>query len=219
MDLSSHTKKTTTTRASVVSLLTVAVLVIASLASIGMMMQTNNAAAAGGNTIFKEKFRESSAFAEKKIEEGSITTQAGASAFNPKAGGPQICVFMTKYDSSTDTDLVDFFGCGPVSQLTIANGLNSATFSGTITGTDYATGEEKTVTVNVDLTATGKVQTAGTFGLHYRTPDFTLVEHLNGQFRPASGSLNISGDLTFSTDDATGSIDKLTSGVIDVEKV
>ena len=36
--------------------------------------------------------------------------------------------------------------------MLVDNGPNSAISSGTITGYDYATGEEKIVTVNVDLT-------------------------------------------------------------------
>ncbi len=206
---------TTTTRASVASLLTAAVLVIASLASIGMM-QTNNAAATG-NIIYKESIKENFAYAEKTIEEGSITTQVSAEAFKTTSGDTEICVGMTKYDSSTDTYHTDFGGCCPASQLNISNNLNSATFSGTITGFDHATGEEKTVTVNVDLTATGKAQT-GTFGFRFITPEFKVVSHESGRHAPASGSLNISGDLTFSTDDATGQIAKVTSGSILVQK-
>ncbi len=70
--------------------------------------------------------------------------------------------------------------------MLVDKGLDSATFSGTITGYDYATGEEKIVTVNVDLTATGKLETS-TFSDHLVSPDFTVVENGNGQFTPASG--------------------------------
>jgi hypothetical protein len=211
-----HLSSQKTMRARVVSLLTVAILVIALLASIGMM-QTNNANAAG-NIIYKERLKENFAYAQKTIEEGSITTQVFAEAFKTTSGDTGICVGMTKYDSSTDTYPTDFGGCDPASQLTIANNLNSATFSGTITGFDHATGEEKTVTVNVDLTATGKAQT-GTFGFRFVTPDFKVVSNENGRHAPASGSLNISGDLTFSTDDATGQIAKVRQGSILVQKV
>jgi hypothetical protein len=207
---------TTTTRASVASLLTVAVLVVASLASIGMM-QTNNAAATG-NIIYKESIKENFAYAQKTIEEGSITTQVVVEAFQTTSGDTRICVGILKYDSSTDTYPTDFHGCGPASQLTIANTLNSATFSGTITGFDHATEKGKTVTVNVDLTATGKAQT-GTFGFRFITPEFKVVSHESGRHAPASGSLNFSGDLTFSTDDATGQIAKVRQGSILVQKV
>ena len=50
-----------------------------------------------------------------------------------------------------------FEGCGPAEQLTIA-GLGSATFGGSVKGFDFARGKEKTVTVNVEFTATGYVQ-------------------------------------------------------------
>jgi hypothetical protein len=100
----------------------------------------------------------------------------------------------------------------------VANGLNSATFSGTITGVDYTTGQEKTVTVNADMTATGKPYTS-TFSYREVTPNFKYVQNQNGMVRPASGSLNISGDLTFSTDDASGNIEKVRYGIIQVQKL
>jgi hypothetical protein len=78
--------------------------------------------------------------------------------------------------------------------------------------------EEKTVTVNVDLIATGKVQTE-TSSFRDVTQDLKIVINENGQVRPASGSLNIRGDLTFSTDDASRTIAKVREGFIDVEKV
>jgi hypothetical protein len=128
-------------------------------------------------------------------------------------------VVITKHYTGTDTYLVDFFGYGPASQLTIPNSLNSATFSGTVTGTDYATGEEKkTVTVSADLTATGKSLT-DKFNFHTVTPDINAVAHVRGAIRPASGSLNISGGFTFSTDDASGRIENTKYGSIEVHKV
>ena len=82
--------------------------------------------------------------------------------------------------------------------MTIA-GLGSATFGGTITGFDFATGEEKTMTVNAEFTATGKVQTS-TFSTHINNRDINEVFHPNGKIRLASGSLNIIGGITFSAD-------------------
>ena len=70
--------------------------------------------------------------------------------------------------------------------MLVDNGLNSATSSGTITGYDYATVEEKIATINVDLTATGKLETS-TFSDHLVTLDFKVVENGNGQFIPPSG--------------------------------
>lgn len=101
--------------------------------------------------------------------------------------------------------------------LTVANGLGSATFSARVTGFDFATGEEKTVTVNADLTATGKVQTSN-FGFHTNSRDVTVVLHSKGMNRPASGSLNIGGDITISADDATGTISKIKGGTVQVQK-
>ena len=91
-----------------------------------------------------------------------------------------------------------FEGCGPAEQLTIA-GLGSATFGGTIKGFDFARGKEKTVTVNAEFTATGKVQTS-TFSTHINNRDINEVFHPNGKIRLASGSLNIIGGITFSAD-------------------
>lgn len=208
----SLTSQMTIGRASVGSLLTAAVLVIASLASISMM-QTNHAIASV--TLFKEKLRGSSVFAQKTINEGSTSTTVLAHAFTTISGGTELCVNLRTIIDG-ENEINDFEACGPA-QLTVANGLSSATFSGTVTGSDQNTGEEKTVTVNADLTGTGKVQTS-TFGYHINSRDVTTVFHSNGQNRPASGSLNIGGDFTFSTDDATGIIATVKSGTISVTK-
>ena len=61
------------------------------------------------------------------------------------------------------------------------------------------------MTVNVDLTATGKSETS-TFSDHLVTPDFGLVDNGNCQLRPASGLLNISRNLTSIIDDAVRSV-------------
>lgn len=86
------------------------------------------------------------------------------------------------------------------------------------TGFDFVTNEEKTVTVTADLTAIGKVQTT-TFGYHTNSLDFTVVFSSNGKSALASGSLNIGGDITFSTDDATGAISRVNSGAIQIVKI
>ena len=67
------------------------------------------------------------------------------------------------------------------------------------------------MTVNVELTATGKVQTSP-FRFHINSRDVTEVFNSNGLNRPASGSLNIGGDITFSADDATGIISEVKGG-------
>jgi hypothetical protein len=48
--------------------------------------------------------------------------------------------------------------------------------------------------------------------------DITEVLHSNGEIRPASGSLNIEGGITFSADDAVGIISKFAVGTIQVTK-
>jgi hypothetical protein len=123
---------------------------------------------------------------------------------------------MSKYDTSTDTYLLYFDACGPANEFTVAEGLNSATFSGKIQGIDLANGEvTRTVTVNVDLTATGKPRTS-TSNFHSTSPYGTFVQNENGVIRDASGSLNISVDLTFSADDADGIIGKARSGYVSI---
>jgi hypothetical protein len=189
-------------------------LLIASLSSVWIIQ--NNKAIAATNAIFKEKFRDSFAFAQKRITEGSITTFVNAEAFKDISGNVGVFVAVVKTDESTGTDLTDYFGSGP-GQLTVGSGLSSATFSATVTGTDFLSGEDKTVTVNSQLSATGKVQTS-TFGFHANAREFTEVVNSNGMIRPASGSLTVSGDITFSTNDATGTIGNAKQGSITVLK-
>jgi hypothetical protein len=165
----------------------------------------------GEEIIFRGDYAELS----DTIVEGSVETNIYAYAFDTASGTTEMCVSVFQYDASTDTSLISFYGCGPADEFTVANGLGDATFSGTVTGFDYATGEEKTVTVSADLTATGKVQTS-----NYRqgstSPDFKFVSTFSGSNRPASGSLDISGDITVSSDDATGIIAKTRSGSITI---
>ena len=191
----------------ITSLLIAAILVTVSLASIGMM-QTN--AAAAEHTLYQSNFRQNSAFTTKTTEEGSIETTAYAVAHTNSYGDEIICIGYYEYDANTDTYPTDFFGCGPAAQLAI-NGLHSATFSGTITGSDFSSDKEMTVTVIGDLTATGKPETR-VDRQHINSEFITFVSHVNGQTVSASGSLDISGDLTFGTDDATGNIDNARSG-------
>jgi len=189
-------------------------LLMASFSSVGIIQ--NNGANAASNFIFKEKFRDSFAIADKTTTEGSITTELSAQASKDLSGNIVVSVFLTRFDESTGTLLTEFFGEGS-GQLTIGAGLSSATFSGTITGTDFATGEDKTVTVNSQLSATGKVRTT-TFGSHESSRDLTLVFQTQAKLRPASGSVTISGDLTFSTDGATGIIGNANQGSLIVQK-
>ena len=185
---------------------------IASLASIAMM-QTNSAVAAS-NIPFKQKFRGDLAFAEKIIKEGSTTTGVSAVAFET-INGDTICVSVNSI-SSTGTSLIEWQTCGPA-QLTVTTGLSSAKFSATLSERDFATGTEKTVTVTGNLIATGKVQTT-TSGTHMNTPDYVFVAQFHGKNRPASGSLNLQGDINLNIDDATGGISKESSGYVTIQK-
>ena len=53
-----------------------------------------------------------------------------ASVHKSTIGDTEICAAFTKYDPTTNTYPTVFIGCGSADRLTIANGLNSATFSG-----------------------------------------------------------------------------------------
>jgi len=204
--------KLTTSRGATVATIFTAILVMASLCST-IIMQTNNAAAS--NVLFKQKIRGDVAVVQKTIKEGITYTDIAVKGFTTTAGDKQLCVSVRESDPD-ESDTV-FEGCGPAQQLTIANGLGSATFGGTVTGFDYAAGEEKIVTVNAELTATGKVQTS-TLSTHTNSRDINEVFHSNGKIRTASGSLNIGGGITFSADDARGIISKFAIGTIQVTK-
>ena len=204
--------KLTTSRGATVATIFTAILVIASLCSI-IIMQTNNASAS--NVIFKEKIRGDVAVLEKTLREGSIFTTTSAKGFTTAAGDKQVCVTVQKSDPD-ESDTV-FQGCGPAQQADITNSLGSATFSGTVTGFDFTAGEEKTVTVNVKLTATGKPENSK-FTLHTHNRDINEVFQVGGKTRSASGSLNIVGGITFSADDVDGGIFNFATGTIQVTK-
>ena len=181
-------------------------------------MQASNASAS--NVIYKQMIRGDGAFAQKTIKEGSnpsgsIFTTTSAQGFTTAAGDKQVCVSVRVSDPDESDDV--FQGCGPAQQLTIANSLGSATFSGTVTGFDFTAGEEKTVTVNVKLTATGKPENSK-FTLHTHNRDINQVFQVSGKTRSASGSMNIAGGITFSADDVVGGIFNTATGTIQVTK-
>jgi hypothetical protein len=195
------------------SLSIIAILVIALLTSVGM--QTN---AAAQNTVFQEQIRGRFARAFESIEEGNIRTDLFAEASQTPSGEIVIILSVSKIDTSTDTFVFGFFGFGPADQLTVANDQSSATFSGTVTAIEDITGEEMTFTVDVDLTATGKPERFG-FKDRFITPDFKALTIVNGKVRPASGSMDVSGEgMTFSTDDASGEIGRELRGLLTVTK-
>jgi hypothetical protein len=202
-------------RASTLSALTIIiVLALALLTSVGM--QTNSTAQ---NTVFQEQIRGNFVDAFQSIEEGNIRTDYYASAFTDPSGEIAIILSISKIDTTTDSFVFGFFGFGPADQLTVANDLSTATFSGTVTAIEDVTGEEMTFTVDADLTATGKPERYG-FKERFITPDFKALTNVNGKVRPASGSLDISGEgMTFSTDDASGTIAREIRGLLAVEKV
>ena len=168
------------------------ILVIASLTSVGM--QTN---ATAQNTVFQEQIRGNFVDAFQSIEEGNIRTDYYASAFTDPSGEIAIILSISKIDTTTDTFVFGFLGFGPADQLTVANNLDSATFSGTVTEVESVSGEEMTFTVDVDLTATGKPERYA-FKDRFISPDFKALTNINGKVRQASGSMDISGDgITF----------------------
>ena len=200
----------------ILSLLTVSLFIVL-VSSVGIIQ--NNTAIAASNTIFKQKFKDSFAHAAKIITQGSgsgVITQLSADAHKDLSGNTVVTLFVGRTDKNTGTPLIQFFGSGP-GQLTIGGGLSSATFSGTVTGPDFVTGEVKTVAVNSELSATGQVRTS-TFGSHESTRDVTQVIKIQGKVRPAGGSLIISGDLNFNTDGATGVIGIAKQGLMTVNK-
>jgi hypothetical protein len=190
------------------------ILVIASLTSVGMQTK-----ATAQNTVFQEQIRGNFVDAFQSIEEGNIRTDYYASAFTDPSGEIVMILSISKIDTTTNTFVFDFFGSGPADQLTVANDLSTATFSGTVTEVESVSGEEMTFTVDVDLTATGKPERFG-FKEHFITPEFKDLTNINGKVRPASGSMDISGDgITFSTDDASGTIAREIRGLLVVERV
>ena len=53
---------------------------------------------------------------------------------------------------------------------------------------------------------------------HLNTRDVTQIFKSNGMFRSVSGTINISGDESFSFEDVTGHIGKVKSGSLIVQK-
>jgi len=173
-------------------------------------LKTNYAVAAS-NTIFKEKFSGASAFANKISDFSNV----GASAFETNSG-PQMCAVVYTVDQNTGTPLIDWSACGSA-RLTIGSGLSSASFSATLTGFDYVSGADKTVTVTGDLTATGKVSTTSTTN-HISTRSFTFVFNFHGKDRPATGTLNFQGDISINIDNANAGISNSGFGSLTITK-
>ena len=198
------------------TVLVTAILVIASLISIGMM-HTNNAAAAG-NVIFKETFKGGTVQTNAETTEGSIMTGA---ILNAHTDPLEICLSMSMTDANTGESLAEYFGCSPADQVNIANSLNSGTFSGTITLTELNTGQEKTVTVNGDMTANGKPHTSNSL-VREVGQGFSFKLSSHGKLYAASGSLTITdtntGDVILSTEDSSGEIGRTTQGLIEITK-
>jgi hypothetical protein len=170
-----------------------------------------NYAVAASNTLFKEKFKGASAFANKI----STFSNVGASAFETSSG-TDMCAVVYQVDENTGTPLIDWSACGPA-KLTIGSGLSSATFSATLTGFDFVSGTDKTVTVTGDLTATGKVGTTTT-STHINTRSFTYTFNFHGKDRPASGTLNFQGDISINIDDANAGISSSGFGSVNIVK-
>ena len=197
--------KLTKSQGATVATVFTAILVIASLSSI-IIMQTNNASAS--NLIVKQKIRGDVAVAQKTLRRKRAEIYLQIYLLRDLRQQPVINKSVLQCKNLIQMSLITVFrGCGPAQQLTIANGLGSATFSGKVTGFDFTTGEEKTVTVSAKLTATGKVEIFK-FSSHTNFGDINEVFHSTDKIRSASGSLNIAGDINFSFDDAVGIIGK-----------
>lgn len=204
------------------SLSIAAILVTASLAYIGMI-QTSTASTSGEN-VFRARLRGGEIQASASTVEGDIQTSVGVYAFTTASGSQEICIGIDRSDTNLETYYFAFSECGPADQLSVSTQLNSGTFSGTITGLDFVSGEEVTVTVSGDFSATGR---AGTFASssHTSSPYGNIVQHSNARAAPASGTLDVSVDFTSSDDrdftfsiDATGQIANVRSGEIIVSR-
>jgi len=202
--------KLTTSRGATLASIFTAILVTASLCSI-IITQTYIASAS--NVIYKQKIRDDLVIVQKTLREGNIFTDISVKGFTTTSGDRQLC--LTVRESDPDESDAVFEGCGPAQQLII--GFRTAIFGGTIKGFDFTTGEEKTVTINAKLTATGKAQISK-LNTHTNNGDVIEVFHSHGMSTPASGSLKIAGGMTFSFDDARGTIIKSASGTIQVTK-
>ena len=152
----------------ILSLLTVSLFIVL-VSSVGII-QNNTAIAAFRTQSSNRSLKTVLLMQTKIITQGSgsgVITQLSADAHKDLSGNTVVTLFVGRTDKNTGTPLIQFFGSGP-GQLTIGGGLSSATFSGTVTGPDFVTGEVKTVAVNSELSATGQVRTS-TFGSHEST--------------------------------------------------
>jgi hypothetical protein len=166
----------------------------------------SDAAASKGNTILNVRLEDDFASASATIVEGDIETEFFVEASTVKRGDTEIFLIMTQFDRSADEFILDIFTRGPADEVTIPSTLKSASVSGTVTGEDFVTGEEKTFTVDMDFSATGNREKVIS-SLHTKTGDINIVTKFNGVTRPASGSVDISGDgVTLSTDDLDDAI-------------
>lgn len=207
MELWNHER---TKMKNVVCLLVITMLT-ATVASVGIVGNNNVLAA---SLLEKRNFEGTFAFLADTMKEGSITTSVSVFAASAIS---DVCVSIGRVDESTNTGLIQFSACGPYGNLKVANGLTSASFSGTVTGNEFFSGQQMSVKVNAQLSGAGKVETSQ-FNFHDNNPFVTTVVTGGDKSRPATGSITVSGDITVNTDDATGSIGDFKQGQLQVFK-
>lgn len=171
--------------------------------------------------IFRGTFKDTTAVAHAVSIQGNIQTDvavvAGTFFDDPN---PSIGVFYTQSDVVTGADLVDLFCTAPTQTFSIdGKALSYATASGIFSCADYISGQTKTFTANFDLTATGNPVT-GTQSLMDNSKYIHLNIHGTATTRPAVGSVNISVDINFSTNqlDSSSSIGKAKDPTIIVSR-
>jgi len=104
-------------------------------------------------------------------------------------------VFIGQFDFCTDTDLLIAFGSTSAATFQVGSQFSSATLSATIPVTDELTGNTFNVSVSVNWTATGPIQSeVSTF--HFHTKGFTENDQFNAKFRDAQASGTISDGTT-----------------------
>ncbi len=104
-------------------------------------------------------------------------------------------VFVGQFDFSTDTYLEFAFGSTSTATFQVGSQLSSATLSATIPVTDEVTGHTFNVSVSVNWTATGPIQSEQST-LHFHTKGFTENDQFNAKLRDAQASGTISDGTT-----------------------
>lgn len=89
----------------------------------------------------------------------------------------------------------DGFASGLDPQAFQATRLDKATLDTQITGYDWVSGTEKTITVNAAWSGIGDTS-SGNYLYNYRSGDYTIHEQGTGSWRQADVTASIAGDIT-----------------------